>query len=60
MVYSSLTQNKKIMFSPFHAIMIGILLILGPASIIKTSEGDDGLVKNQSKSSKLKFDLNNY
>ena len=48
------------MFTPYHAIMFGILLITGSASIFQMSEGDNGLGKNQKKNSKSKFDLNSY
>ena len=40
------------MFTPYHAIMFGILLITGSASIFQMSEGENGLRKNQSKISK--------
>lgn len=48
------------MFSPYHVIMFGILLITGFASILQMAEGDNGLRKNQRKNSKSKFDLNSY
>ena len=48
------------MFSPYHVIMFGILLITGFASILQMSEGEDVLRKNQTKVSKSKFDLNSY
>ncbi|WP_269610559.1 hypothetical protein [Prochlorococcus marinus] len=40
------------MFTPYHVIMFGILLITGFALILQMSEGEDGLRKNQSKISK--------
>jgi len=33
------------MFTPYHAIMFGILLITGSASIFQMSEGEKGLTK---------------
>jgi len=45
------------MFSPYHVIMFGILLITGFASILQMSEGESGLSKNQEKISKSKFNL---
>ena len=48
------------MFTPYHVIMFGILLITGFASILQMSEGENGLRKNQAKISKSKFDLNSY
>ena len=36
---------NKIIFTPYHAIRLGILLILGSASIVQTPEGNDGLIK---------------
>ena len=48
------------MFTPYHAIMFGILLITGSASILQMPEREDGLRKNQAKISKSKFDLNSY
>jgi len=48
------------MFTPYHVIMFGILLITSFASILQMSEVKDGLRKNQAKISKSKFDLNSY
>ena len=48
------------MFTPYHAIMFGILLITGSASIFKMSVDEKGLNKNQTKISRPKFDLNSY
>ena len=48
------------MFTPYHAIMFGILLIISSTSIIQMSKGEKGLAKNQTKISKPKFDLNSY
>jgi len=48
------------MFSPYHVIMFGILLITGFASILQMSKGENGLRKNQAKFSKSRFDLNSY
>ena len=53
-------KGKIKMFTPYDAIMFGILLITGSASIFQMSEGDYGLEKNQKKISKSKFDLNSY
>ena len=51
-------KSKLKMFTPYHAIMFGILLITGSASIFHMWEGENGLRKNQTKISKSKFDLN--
>ena len=48
------------MFTPYHVIMFGILLITGFASILQMSKGEKGLTKNQTKISRPKFDLNSY
>ena len=48
------------MFTPYHAIMFGILLITGSASIFQMSKGEKGLTKNQTKISRPEFDLNSY
>jgi len=48
------------MFTPYHAIMFGILLITGTASIFQISEEGNGLRKKSKKISKSKFDLNSY
>ena len=48
------------MFTPYYAIMFGILLITASASVFQLSEGEDGLTKNQREISKPKFDLNSY
>ena len=54
-------MNVKIKIpTPYHVIMFGILLIIGFASILQMSEGENGLRKNQAKISKTKFDLNSY
>ena len=53
------TQNLK-MLTPYHAIMFGILLITGSASIFQMSEGEKGLTKTHTKISRPKFDLNSY
>ena len=54
--------SKRIIkiFTPYHVIMFGILLITGFASILQMSEGENGLRKIQAKISKSKFDLNSY
>ena len=59
-VVVTLSKRKIKMFTPYHVIMFGILLITGFASILQMSEGEDGLRKNQTKISKSKFDLNSY
>ena len=44
------------MFTPYHAIMFGILLITGFASIFQMSEGENGLRKiKERKISKIKI-----
>ena len=48
------------MFTPYHAIMFGVLMITGSASIFQISKGEKGLTKNQTKISRPKFDLNRY
>ena len=59
-VIANFFESKITMFSPYHVIMFGILLITGFASILQMSEGENGLRKNQAKISKSKFDLNSY
>ena len=54
------SKSKITMFSPYHVIMFGILLMTGFASILQMSEGENGLRKNQAKISKSNFDLNSY
>ncbi len=43
------------MFTPYHVIMFGILLIIGFASILQMSEGEDGLRKKSKKDFKIKI-----
>ena len=57
---ANLVKKQIKMFNPYHAIMFGILLITGSASIFQMSEGEKGLTKNQTKISRPKFDLNSY
>ena len=57
---ANLVKTQIKMFTPYHAIMFGILLITGSASIFQMSEGEKGLTKNQTKISRPKFDLNSY
>ena len=47
------------MFTPYHAIIFGIILITASVSIIHMSEGENAK-KNQTNVSKSKFDLNSY
>lgn len=45
------------MFSPYHVIMFGILLITGFASILQMSEGEKGLrKKNKDFKIKIRFE----
>ena len=59
-VVANLVHANHEMFTLYHAIMFGILLITGSASIFQMSEGEKGLTKSQTKISKPKFDLNSY
>ena len=48
------------MFTPYHAILFGIILITSSISIFQIAKANDGLILNQRTSAKNKFNLDNH